>query len=82
MELVIPFTDESKSFAAGAEFGRLWQKISQGDDIAEQAGFPVRLCNKKVIEDACKYYGYIPSWGKTDGYWIEFVAVKRQSLLN
>jgi hypothetical protein len=81
--LMISFPNQSQSFTYGVEFGRLLQKIEQGDDIVMNNGFPVRLENKKLIEDTCKSYGYIPTFGKTHfDEWIEFLAIRKSSTDN
>jgi len=80
MKLLISFPDSSKSFTYGVEFGRLLQKIEQGDDVIMNNGFPIRIENKELIENTCKAYGYIPTFG-TIHYdeWIEFLGIKKTS---
>jgi len=77
---MLSFPDQSQSFAYGVEFGRLLQKIEQGDDVIINNGFPIRLENKELIENTCHLYGYTPSFGKTYwGEWIEFLAIRKYS---
>ena len=78
--LIISFPDQSESFAYGCEYGRLLEKMERGDDIVMNNGLPVRVENREVIERTCKYYGYIPTFGKIHwGEWIEFLALKKVS---
>lgn len=79
-ELLISFPDQSESFAHGVEYGRLLQQMNQGDNVIINYGFPVRMENKELIENSCKQFGYIPSFGKTYyGEWIEFIGIKKIS---
>lgn len=81
--LLISFPDSSKSFTYGVEFGRLLQKIEQGDDVIMNNGFPIRIENKKLVEDTCKVYGYIATFGKIHyDEWIEFLAIRKTSTQN
>lgn len=83
MECIIKFTDESKSFAHGVEYGRLLEKMERGDTTVQNYAFPIRLENKKLIEDTCAHYGYIPTFGKIHfDEWIDFVAIKKVSTDN
>lgn len=76
-ELIISFSDQSNSFTYGVEFGRLLQKIEQGDDIVTNNGFPIRLENKKLIKDTCTHYGYIPIFVEINNdEWIDFIAMR------
>ena len=76
-QLIISFSDQSRSFTYGVEFGRLIQKIEQGDDIVTNNGFPIRLENKKLIKDTCEYYGYIPIFIEINNdEWIDFIAMR------
>jgi hypothetical protein len=76
-QLIISFGDQSNSFTYGVEYGRLLQKIEQGDDIVTNNGFPIRLENKKLIKDTCKYYGYIPIFIEIhNDEWIDFIAMR------
>ena len=79
-EIVISFPDSSESFAYGVEFGRLLQKMEDGLDVIDNNGFPVRLENKKLLEDTCNRYNYIPVFGSEHfGEWIEFMGLKKSS---
>lgn len=81
--LMISFPDQSKSFTYGVEFGRILQKIEQGDNFVMNNGFPIRLENKELIENTCKTYGYIPTFGRTHfDEWIEFLAIRKTSTDN
>ena len=83
MKLVLSFTDESKSFAAGVELGRIIQRMENKEACIDNQCFPVRISNKKVIEDACKMYGYIPFFGQTYfNEWIEFTGIKKSNNYN
>lgn len=62
------------------EFGRILEKMERGDLEVKNNGFPVRLENKEIIENACKTLGYIPRFGKTHfDEWIDFLGIKRFS---
>lgn len=76
MKLRITFTDESPSFAHGVEFGRIWGKMQNGEDNITNSGFPIRVKNKQVVEDACEAYGYLPIFSEIDEHWIGFEALK------
>jgi hypothetical protein len=79
-QLLVKFPDASESFTYGVEYGRLLQKMEQGDNVVMNNGFPVRLENKKLIEDTCKSLGYIPTFGMVHyDEWIEFLAIKKLS---
>lgn len=79
-ELIISFPDQSSSFTYGVEFGRLLQKIETGYNVIDNNGFPIRLENKKLLEDTCRVYGYIPVFGMIHyDEWIEFIGIKKQS---
>lgn len=82
LSLEIKFSDQSASFTYGVEYGRLLEKMQRGDNIVLNYGFPVRVENKKLLEDTCKVKGYIPSFGKMWEGWIEFVAIRKQSTDN
>jgi hypothetical protein len=76
-QLIISFSDQSNSFTYGVEFGRLLQKIEQGDDIVTNNGFPIRLENKQLIKDTCEHYGYIPIFIEINNdEWIDFIAMR------
>lgn len=78
--LMIKFPDESESFCNGVEFGRLLEKMSNGEEVVSNYSFPVKIKNKKVILDACAYYGYVPLFGETYfNEWIDFTGVKKTS---
>ncbi len=75
---MISFPDQSKSFTYGVEFGRILQKIEQGDNFVMNNGFPIRIENKQLIEDTCRAHNYIPTFGKIYyGEWIEFLAIRK-----
>lgn len=76
MKQVLSFSDQSKSFTYGVEFGRLLEKMERGDIAIRNNGFPVREENKHVIERACLAFGYIPSFGKSEDGWIDFIGIK------
>ena len=77
MKLFIRFTDQSKSFTYGCEYGRLLEKIERGDQYISNNGFPIRVENIDILKDTCTKYGYIPIFSKSkiEG-WIEFHAFK------
>lgn len=75
--MILKFPDQSESFTYGVEYGRLLEKIERGDERIKNNGFPIRIENKKLLENTCKEYGYIPIFG--DEYfneWIEFMGLK------
>jgi hypothetical protein len=79
-DLLISFPDSSKSFTYGVEFGRLLQKMEQGDDVVLNNGFPIRVENVELLNKTCAYFGYVPSYGDTFyDEWIEFLAIKKVS---
>jgi len=77
-KLLISFPDQSASFTYGVEYGRILEQMEQGKEVVCNHGFPIRLENKKLIEDSCKAFGYIPTFG-TDHYdeWVEFLGIKK-----
>lgn len=77
MNLLISFPDQSTSFTNGVEYGRLLQKMEQGDEIISNNGFPVHVENRELITSTCKQYGYTPLWGELSYGWIEFKAIKQ-----
>lgn len=81
MNLLIPFADQSQSFAAGVEFGRLLAAMERGDEQIKNQSFPVRISNKQVITAACKAYGYMPMFGvEYYNEWVAFTGVKKEKL--
>lgn len=83
MKLLIKFPDASQSFCNGVEFGRLLQKMENGEDAIHNCKFPIRIENKLVIENACAEYGYIPIFGEIYfDEWIDFIAVRKVSTEN
>ncbi|EFK36833.1 Uncharacterised protein [Chryseobacterium gleum] len=77
MELFIKFPDQSQSFTAGVEYGRLFGRIEKGDPVVTNDGFPVRIENKELLQNTCTKYGYTYNFGvEYYGEWIEFTAIK------
>ncbi len=65
------------SFTYGVEYGRLLQKMEQGDDHIDNNGFPVRIENIALIKTTCNQLGYIPSFGTTHYHgWVDFLGIK------
>lgn len=78
--LIISFPDQSQSFTLGVEYGRLLQKIEQGDQSIENCGFPVHIDNIEVLKNTCNAYGYIALFGRRYySEWVEFTAIKKVS---
>lgn len=77
MNLLIRFNDKSPSFTNGVEFGRLLQKIEQGDEYIINNGFPVHIENTQVLKDTCKCYGYTCVFGNQWEGWVDFIAIKK-----
>lgn len=78
MSLILKFPDASQSFAHGVEFGRLLEKMQNSENSICNCGFPVRIENKELIENACKYYGYVAVFGKEYfSEWIDFIGIKK-----
>lgn len=78
MKLLLKFPDASQSFCNGVEFGRLLEKMQRGDESVMNCGFPIRIENKLLIEETCKEYGYIPSFGQEYfNEWIDFIGIKK-----
>lgn len=75
--LVVSFPDQSESFCNGVEFGRLLQKMEQGDDHVENNGFPIREENVEVLKSTCAYFGYTAIFGQPCDGWIEFIGIKK-----
>jgi len=83
IEQILKFPDQSASFAYGVEFGRLLEKIERNDDPIQNNGFPVRIENKKLLIDACKKYGYIPTFGaEYFNEWVEFMGMRKTTSNN
>ena len=83
MKNILKFTDDSFSFSAGFEFAKIYSDLEKGLDKINNTGFPVRLCNKENIINACKLHNYTPVFGQVhNGYWINFIAIKDTSNLN
>lgn len=77
MRLAISFTDQSQSFTAGVEFGRLLEKMERGDLFVANNGFPIHTVNETVVRAACKRYGYHPAFSPCIAVgWVEFSATK------
>lgn len=77
MNLLIKFPDQSASFTYGVEFGRLLEKIERGDEVIKNNGFPIRVENKELLQDACNKFGYIATFGQIHfNEWIEFLVLK------
>lgn len=77
---LISFPDQSASFTYGVEYGRILQQLQQGNNVVDNHGFPVRLENKVLIENTCKEFGYIPTFGKVHfDEWIDFMGLKKSN---
>lgn len=78
MKLLIPFTDQSKSFTYGVEYGRLLERIESGVEVVQNNGFPVRVENKELLRSTCKFHGYLPVFSDcvVEG-WVNFMGVKK-----
>lgn len=77
MKLLISFPDQSQSFTAGVEYGRLYGRIEKGEPVITNDGFPVRIENKELLKSTCKEYGYACNFGaEYFDEWIEFTAIK------
>lgn len=76
--IFIKFPDSSESFAHGVEFGRLLEKMERGDEFISNNGFPIRVENQELLQNAAIKLGYIPMFGLTHwGEWIEFKGFKK-----
>lgn len=83
MELFIKFPDQSQSFTAGVEYGRLYDRMSKGIEAVTNDGFPVRIENKELLKTTADKFGYICSFGiEHFGEWIEFTAIKKTNSNN
>jgi hypothetical protein len=83
MELFISFTDQSSSFTAGVEYGRLYDRMQRGEDYVTNDGFPVRIENKILLKNTADKLGYICRFGgEYFNEWIEFCAIKIQHSKN
>lgn len=80
MNLLIAFSDQSKSFCNGVEFGRIWSRMEQGAEIISNGPFPVRYENKDVLESACDSYGYVARFGDECNGWVGFTATKKEKM--
>ena len=81
--LLINFPNQSESFAHGVEYGRILQQMEQGDNIAMNKGFPVRVENVELIKSTCRALGYIPIFGKEYfNEWKEFIGIKKTTSEN
>ena len=49
-KLLVSFSDQSKSFTYGVEFGRLLEKIERGDKNITNNGFPIRIENVQLLK--------------------------------
>ena len=49
---VVAFTDKSESFALGAEFGMIWERLKSGSFESQS----VRVENRQVLEDASRHF--------------------------
>lgn len=81
-EPFISFPDQSSNFTYGCEYGRLLQKMEQGDKEISNNGLPIRIENKPLIETTCKKLGYTPIFGNEWFGWIGFIAIKNLSTDN
>ena len=83
MNLLISFPDQSQSFTAGVEYGRLYNRMEKGEEAITNDGFPVRVENKELLKNTCQKLGYAYSFGSEYfGEWIEFTAFKIKSSKN
>lgn len=82
MELAISFTDQSKSFTLGVEFGRLLEKMERGDPFIRNNGFPVHKENIETIKAACAHHGYMATFGNEYHEWVQFIAVRKVDATN
>lgn len=82
-EIFIRFPDQSKSFTYGVEYGRLLQKMEQGDEAISNNNFPVRSENEELLRETCREYGYVCFFGlRYYGEWVEFTAIKLSAHAN
>lgn len=81
MKLIIPFLDQSSNFVNGVELGRILHMMEINEDIISNYKFPIHDENIEVINTACNFYNYIPSFKKSvvDG-WTEFSAIKNYKI--
>jgi len=80
MNIILSFTDQSKSFTYGVEYGRLLERFEKGVEVIENNNFPVSIENKEMLRNTCKAFDYTPVFG--DNYyneWIEFRAIKNSN---
>ena len=83
MKLLIKFPDESRSFAYGVEYGRLLERIEQGQEVIKNNGFPIRNENVELLCNTCKIYGYIPTFSGTEVEgWTNFLGIKKTNSNN
>ncbi|WP_223559577.1 hypothetical protein [Chryseobacterium lathyri] len=83
MKLFISFPDQSKSFCAGVEYGKLYDRMEKGETHVTNDGFPVRKENQELLKNTCHKLGYTYSFGaEYYGEWIEFTAFKIQTSKN
>jgi hypothetical protein len=81
--LQIKFPDTSPSFAHGVEYGRLLQKMEDGNENVENNGFPVRIENMEILKKTCEVYGYIPVFGQVYwDEWVELICIKKTTSNN
>jgi hypothetical protein len=70
--LLMPFIDESESFTNGFECGQIWQRISEGETIANQL---IHWENAEQIKRICETFGLsceITQWNETWAYLTVF----------
>jgi hypothetical protein len=83
MDLFIRFPDQSQSFTAGVEYGRIYGRMEAGHESVTNNGFPVRVENKDLLKVTCQKFGYACSFGSEYfGEWVEFTAFKIQTSKN
>ena len=83
MKLIISLSDKTPDFIKGMSFGRLFERMSKGENPVTNDGYPVRIENKEAIIKVCEAFNYTPVFGE-EYYeeWISFMGIKNVSSKN
>lgn len=78
---IVPFPDESASFANGFEAGMIWVRMEAGEQRIEFISMPLHAGNAEVFRRMAAARGYDLTIDADDGEWICGEFTKRRSSL-
>lgn len=77
--IVMPFDDQSHSFAHGFECGQIWEKMKLTEKFESHL---FHTQNKKQVENMCKRFHYTCKIETIDEYWSRLTAEVNPALAN